>query len=165
VTPLQGCVVVPTFGIEHRFDSSFLGSLHPDKKPTPIFSRTSLGRRQRQKSSYSSEEGRSCCSTTAEGKSTPSLPPALPWHREKIFQHHLQQHLYLHHHLRDQCHPLTVCVDRNPRSPLLNLVHVCDWGFEIILWWSYIFILCYVHYATDHCHDSSLWVLLYVLRA
>jgi hypothetical protein len=30
--------------------------------------------------------------------------------------------------------PLTVCVDRNPISSLLNLVRAFTWGFEIILW-------------------------------
>jgi hypothetical protein len=28
--------------------------------------------------------------------------------------------------------PLIVCVDRNPRSSLINLVCACTWGFEII---------------------------------
>jgi hypothetical protein len=29
---------------------------------------------------------------------------------------------------------LIVCVDRNPKSCLLNLVHAYTWGFKIILW-------------------------------
>jgi hypothetical protein len=34
-------------------------------------------------------------------------------------------------------------------------VHTCTWRFKIILWWTYFFRLCCIHYATDHCHDSS----------
>jgi hypothetical protein len=30
--------------------------------------------------------------------------------------------------------PLAVCVDQNPRLCLLNLVHICAWGINIILW-------------------------------
>jgi hypothetical protein len=133
----------------------------PWKSLRPSFLRIFLRRQRRLKSSSSKGDARPSCMTTAsEGKSISSLPPALPWHGEKHLYHHLQQHHHLHHHpLRDQHHPLEVCVDRNPRSSLSNLVHVCAWRFEIILWWSYTFILCCIQYGANHCHDSSLWVV------
>jgi hypothetical protein len=30
------------------------------------------------------------------------------------------------------------------------------------LWWSYIFILCCIYYATDQFHVPSLWVVTLV---
>jgi hypothetical protein len=88
-------------------------------------------------------------------KLTPSLPPIIPWRGEKCLHQHLQQHHH-HHHLQDQLHPLAVLVDWNPRLSLLNLVHVCSWGFDIMLWW--IFFSDCVVFITPHW--SWLWFII-----
>jgi hypothetical protein len=96
-----------------------------------IFSRIFLRRWQWLKSSSSSEEGKSCCSiAAAKGKST-SSHHQLPWHGEKSLITMYNNNIIII--LRDLSHPLVVCVDRNPRSSSLNLVHVCAWGSKIIL--------------------------------
>ena len=55
--------------------------------------------------------------------------------------------------------PLVVWELLYPRYLSCATIHICDWVLVIIWWWSYIFRLCWIIYATEYHHVCMLWVV------
>jgi hypothetical protein len=123
-------VGTPLRCFQRRLPLLFIGTSISQKKPHPIFHVFSVATVQ----AKVLEQILLLCNRQ-RGKSAPSSPPTLSKRREVTSSTSAYITIIITATISEiYIIPLTVCVDWSPRTTLLNLILICAWVIDIVLW-------------------------------